>query len=479
MENLVGRHREVKELTRCLCSERSEFVVVSGRRRIGKTFLVNMALKGLITFSYIGSHKSSKQRQLQKFSRNLLQSGLCSVLPQLNTWYDAFDALESLLSKMNEINKKVLFFDEMPWIDTPGSEFVAALEDFWNGWASLRYDIMLIACGSATSWLVDHLIENQGGLHNRVTSRIALQPFNLAECKEYVSSRDCPWDNYQIAQMYMYIGGVPFYWSLLDLSKGVADNVDILFFAKNAKLKGEFDELYQVLFHDSEAYVEIMRLLSKHHNGLSRKEIATAIGSSGGTLSKRLANLERCNFVMAQTPVGNKSKGVIYRAIDFYTLFYIRFIETEHQFTSHYWQTKITSPSILTWQGLTFETMGMAHIDQIRMALGIYGVSVRCSAWRSKTDAEGRHTQIDLVIERADRITHLCEFKFSSSEFVITADYAQRLRERQSIYRSQTKTHNTLLTTFVTPYGVNRGKNYSVVQGDITLDQLFTPVPTL
>lgn len=476
MDRLIGRAREIAELERCMASERSEFVVVAGRRRIGKTFLVNTALHNRITLSYVGSHKSPKTRQLQKFAQSLLRAGLTDVQPQLSSWYDAFDALEVLLPKVSS-RKKVLFFDEMPWIDTPGSEFVAALEDFWNGWASLRDDIVLIACGSATSWLVDQLVENQGGLHNRITSRIYLQPFNLCECRQYAESRQCPWDEYQIAQMYMYIGGIPFYWSLLDLSQGVAENVDALFFNPDARLKGEFQELYQVLFRDAEPYVDIVRLLAGRREGCTRQEITEALHSNGGTLSKRLMNLERCNFIMAQCPIGNKVKGTIYRLCDFYTLFYLQFVEAHSQRVSHHWISQITSPRVAAWQGLTFELIGLTHVDQIRFALGIVGMRVEASAWRSVKQPDGRIAQVDLVVKRADHITHLCEFKFVNEPFVITAEYAVRLRERMSVYREQTRTRDTLMTTFVTTHGVHPGQNASVVQGDIRLVQLFQPLP--
>ena len=473
MDKLIGRKAEVAELERCMASERSEFVVVAGRRRIGKTFLVNNALSGRITFTFVGSHKSPQARQLAKFAQTMVRSGLCQLAPQLNSWYDAFDALETSLPQLDTAGKKVLFFDEMPWIDTPGSQFVAALEDFWNGWASLRDDIMLVACGSATSWLIDQLLENQGGLHNRITSRINLQPFTLGECRQYAESQMCVWDNYQIAQMYMYVGGIPFYWSLLNFNKGVAENVDELFFTRSARLQGEFNELYQVLFRDSEAYVNIMRLLAAKREGLTRQEIAAHIGNSGGSLTKRLSNLERCNFILAQTPVGNKMRGTIYRVCDFYTLFYLRFIENQHQLSPHHWSTMITTPAVAAWQGLTFELIGITHVEQLKLALGIYGVNTRCSAWRSRSADGEPNAQIDLVIERADHITHLCEFKFAPDQYQITGDYAERLRERMGIYRSQTKTRDTLLTTFVTPFGVYRGKNYSVVQADIRLEQLF------
>lgn len=477
MEKLIGREREIAALEGCMISHRSEFVVVAGRRRVGKTFLVNSVLNDRITLSYVGSHKSPKSRQLQRFAQSLQRSGLTDVMPLLRSWYDAFDLLERLLPKYNKDHKKVLFFDEMPWIDTPGSEFVAALEDFWNGWASLRDDIVLVACGSATSWLVDQLIENQGGLHNRITSRIILQPFNLNECKQYVEQKNGVWDEYQITQMYMYIGGIPFYWSLIDFSKGVAENVDELFFSPSGKLKGEFDELYQVLFKDADSYISIVRLLANRREGYTRQEIAEAIDSNGGTLTKRLSNLERCSFIMAQKPIGNKRKGIIYRLCDFYTLFYLRFIETAPDNVSHYWITQMTTPSVNSWQGLTFELIGLTHVDQIRQALGVIGMSAMYSSWRSTKDAEtGRSTQIDLIIKRADHITHLCEFKFSSEQYDITSEYANRLRERMSIYRSQTHTRDTLLTTFITTFGINRGKNSSIVQGDIKLSQLFMPL---
>ncbi len=478
MEQLIGREREIAELERCLTSERSEFVVVAGRRRIGKTFLVSNALDNQITFSFIGSHKSPQKRQLQKFAQTLQRSGLTDVQPQINSWYDAFDVLEVILPKISQEGKKILFFDEMPWIDTPGSEFVAALEDFWNGWASLRDDIMLVACGSATSWLVDQLIENQGGLHNRITSRIFLQPLNLAECRQYVERHHGTWDDYQITQMYMYIGGIPYYWSLLDFKKGITENVDDLFFSPSGKLRGEFDELYQVLFKDAEAYVAVVRLLAQRREGFTRQEIAQALNSNGGTLTKRLSNLERCNFIMSQIPVGKKRNCVIYSLCDFYTLFYFSFVELHRQYISHYWMSQITSPAVAAWQGFTFELIGKTHIDQIRNALGIFGMRVEASTWRSKKDAfSGSSTQIDLVIKRADHITHLCEFKFSPDQYVITADYADKLRERMSIFREQTRTHDTLLTTFVTPFGVHNGKHLSVVQGDIKLSQLFMPLP--
>ncbi len=475
MEKLIGRTTELAELERCYNSPRSEFVIIAGRRRIGKTFLVNRAFSGRLTFSFVGSHKSPKARQLKRFAQSLVKFGLCTLEPSLNNWYDAFDALERLLGRLKHDFKKVLFIDEMPWIDTQGSEFVAALEDFWNGWAAQRDDIMLIACGSATSWLVDNLIENQGGLHNRITMRLMLQPFCLQECKTYVEEHGGTWDEYMITQCYMCIGGVPFYWSLLDFNKDISSNIDALFFSPNARLRDEFTELFQVLFRESDAYTDIVRTLASHREGLTRQEIASILGANGGSLTARLTNLERCSLIKRQALPNGKKTGGIYRLVDFYTLFYLRFIEPVSDPVLPYWQSRAISPDILVWQGLTFELVGLTHIAQIKQALGIAGVRVEVGAWRGR-DEKGRRAQVDLVIQRNDRVTHLCEFKFSTDSYTISADYATHLRDRMSIYREQTHTRDVLLTTFITTFGIRPGAHSSVAQYNLLLHHLFLPL---
>ena len=270
---------------RCYHSERSEFVIVYGRRRIGKTFLVNAVFQQQYAFYFTGSHKATKERQLERFARTLQAFGKLPLTPSLPNWYKAFDGLQMMLQSLPANKKKVVFFDEMPWIDTFNSEFVAAFEDFWNTWAAVRDDIMLIACGSSTSWMMDKLVENQGGLHNRITSRIYLRPFNLSECEQYLQHHHCPWDRYQIVQCYMTLGGVPYYLSLIDPKKSLAQNIDSLFFKEGAKLSNEFNELYSTLFKEAEKYIDIVRLLAAHREGLTRQELAVKTKTGGGGLT--------------------------------------------------------------------------------------------------------------------------------------------------------------------------------------------------
>ena len=482
METLLGRKKETEELMRCYHSDRSEFVILYGRRRIGKTFLVNQVLGQKLTFQFTGSHKAPKHRQLERFANSLKEQFNLSYTPLADNWYHAFDALQDLMRHKKGKRKKVVFFDEMPWIDSPGSEFVAAFEDFWNTWAALRDDIMLVACGSATSWMVDKLVENQGGLHGRITSRIYLRPFTLAETELYLRSRSCQWSRYTITQCYMSIGGTPYYLSLLDPSKELAANFDELFFLTHAKLADEFYELYNVLFRESDRYLEIVRILASKRDGMTRKELVNATKSNGGSLSKRLENLELCDFIVSTQQYGNKLKGTIYRLSDFFTLFYLRFVHGKHRSNKPYWTTMSESSTVKVWQGLTFELVCMTHVEPILRKLGISGVKTDIYSWRGTAenvplngeDAPiAEKAQVDLVIDRSDNYIYLCEMKFSSEEYVITKDYEKRLRNRMTLFRECTKTRKALLNSFVTTYGVKRSIHSDIVNHQVLLDDLF------
>ena len=485
MEKLIGRANEIHELTRCYNSFRSEFIIVYGRRRIGKTFLVNSMFEGKFAFYFTGSHQADNARQLERFAQAIQKYGKMPLLPSVDSWYHAFDALQTILESTEIAGKKVIFIDEMPWIDNTTSEehsqFVAALEDFWNAWAALRDDILLIATGSATSWMVDNLLGNQGGLYNRITSRIHLRPFSLDECEQYLREHQCLWDHYAITQYYMYMGGVPFYLSLLDYSKTVEQNIDEFFFHPSAKLEREFNDLYNVLFRDSDNYIETVRLLASHREGLTREEILKKLSArSGGWITKILTNLERCDFVKGFVAFGNKKKGTIYRLTDFFTLFYLKFVENERQkHSGHYWSQRVTSTDVAVWQGLTFELVALMHIQHVKQRLGITGMLTRESAWRSKQgiDRDGQtKAQIDLVIDRADRQIHLCEMKFSQEEYVISREYEQKLRNKMSIFREETKTTKPLSITFITTYGVKRNIHSGIVSAQVVLEDLFRPL---
>ena len=467
---LIGRDKEKERLRRCLESDHSEFVIVYGRRRIGKTFLIKEFFKNKFTFYFVGVHNQGKDLQLGNFAYQLQKTAKSPFAPKLESWNDAFRELQNYIETLDGKHKKVIFFDEMPWMDTQKSGFVSALETFWNSWATFRDDILFVACGSATSWIVNKILRNQGGLHGRTTAEIYLRPFNLKETEELLQKSGIQWDRYQIAQAYMTLGGVPYYYTLLDKGMSLAQNIDLLFFSsKNATLRVEFKELFASLFKNSDKYLSVIKTLAERREGYTRTEISAQTSISGTGLTDILDNLERCDFIFGYAKFNGGSKNTIYRISDFYTLFYYSFVDGNATKDQNYWQNMIKDGAITAWQGFSFELLCFLHLQQIKNALGIAGVSTKSTTWRSKN----RSAQIDLVIERADRIINLCEIKFSQNEYQITPDYANTIRHRAAIFTAETGTKYGISNTFITTYGILNGKGLSVVNNEIVLDDLF------
>lgn len=453
-------------------SERSEFVVVYGRRRIGKTFLVRRFFKDNYAFSFVGKHEMRREQQLAEFAKELMCYSHSTFVPQLKNWTEAFDALQRLLETYNIPGKKVVFFDEMPWMDTPKSDFVSALENFWNGWANMRDDIVLVACGSATSWMVDKLLYNQGGLFNRITQKLYLRPFKLSEMEQYLDEKHFGWNRYQIAQCYMILGGIPFYLTLLNPKLSLLSNIDELFFADaHAMLRTEYNELYSTLFKRPDNYLAVIRMLTERKEGFTRKEISEKTKLGGAALSKILSDLEQCDFIFSYARYGNAKNNAIYRIKDFYTLFYYKYVNGIDTKDSLRWTHLSSTPQVSSWQGFSFELLGLLHLDEIKKALGIDRILNDASAWRSKQPEQ--NTQIDLVIERADHNINLCEMKFSSGMYAIDKGYEQKLRERMSIFLAETMTRCSTRITMVTTYGVLQNKHSGIVNDEVLLDDLF------
>ena len=249
--------------------------------------------------------------------------------------------------------KKVVFFDEMPWLDTAKSGFLPVFEWFWNDWASTRENLVFIVCGSATSWMIEHIAENKGGLFNRQSCRIYLEPFTLCETELFLKAQGIAWSRYEIAECYMIMGGIPYYLSLLDGAYTYTQNIDRLFFKRHGELWDEFDRLFQTLFSNSEAYVKIVEALSAKAGGLTRNAIAEKAGlPANGALTKMLRDLESSGFVRVSTFYGKKKKDALYQLSDYYTAFYFRYIKDNYGKDERYWSNAIDNPARRAWAGL-------------------------------------------------------------------------------------------------------------------------------
>lgn len=474
MDKLIGRDKEHAELERCLNSDRSELVIVYGRRRIGKTFLIEEFFDREFDFKYVGAHGMTTRRQLNNFL-NVLNSYSGKKFSHLSNWDEAFYVLEEYLSSLPADRKRIVFIDEMPWMDSGKSIFVSALENFWNGWAMSQRNIMLIATGSATSWMKDKIVANKGGLHARVTCNLHLSPFTLNETERYLATRGIEWDRYQLTQTYMVLGGVPFYYSLLDPALSLSQNIDRLFFNEGALLKLEFEELYNALFDNADLYTSIVQLLSEHESGMTSKDIFQSLSSKSSNITKAIKNLERSDMIEKWLQYGNKRRGAVYRLTDFFSLFYFKFLADNLSHDDEWWSNHLDSGNVFDWMGSSFELVCMRHHKQIKSALGIRGMATSLSTWQVKPNKEEGMPggQIDMIIERADRIIHLCEMKFCMDTYRIKPEYERRLRDRSGLFRELTKTNKTLVHTFITTYGVANGKNRSIVHSEVTMDDLF------
>ena len=470
---IIGRKEEQQILHSAVQSENSEFVAVYGRRRVGKTYLIRETFGYKFTFQHTGLAKGNTKEQLFSFAISLRDAGYDDC-PIPKSWLEAFSLLSTYLKNSTD-EKKIVFLDELPWMDTPRSNFISAFEHFWNGWASARKDIVLIICGSATSWIINKVINDHGGLHNRVTKQIALQPFTLKECEMFAQSKGLEMSRYQLAECYMVFGGIPYYWSLLEKGLSLAQNIDKIIFAKNGKLSNEFDQLYASLFKSPEQYIDIVTALGKKKAGMTREEIIAATDKySNGALSKVLDELEYCGFIRKYNGFDKKSKQAIYQLIDNYTLFYFKFIQQNENNDEHFWSASIDSAMHRAWSGLAFERLCMAHTQQIKAALGIAGVLSNVYSWRKEADETSDGAQIDLLIDRKDQVINLCEMKYSLSEYIIDAEYEQKLRNKKSVFIDTTNTRKAVHLTMVTTFGIKANAHSGIVQNEITLEDLFS-----
>lgn len=478
---MIGRTEE-KEFLQSLIEEKEpQFVAVFGRRRIGKTYLVRESFGHSFFFQHTGisNHSlqpgSRKQAQLDKFAESLAESGH-GCAEKLTSWDQAFHQLKEAITQSPE-KKKVIFIDELSWMDTKGSGLISALESFWNGFVTARKekDVILIVCASATYWMMDHIVNARGGLHNRLTGQIHLGPFSLRECEEYLESKKIVLTRHQILQCYMIMGGVPYYWSLIKKGKSLPQNIDELFFRENAPLQNEYDNLYSALFDKPQQYMEIVETLSKVNKGVTRDEICQSTGiASSGELSKKLRELENCGFIRKYIPFGYKEKNCLYQLIDNYTLFYYNFLR-QRTHDENFWENQINTPRVNTWSGISFEKVCLEHISQIKKALGISGVQTEVNAWQCRADPDkGIYgAQIDLLIARKDQVINICEMKYSESEYLIDAAFDRAQKRRLSDFRTVTKTKYALHSTLITTYGVVENAYAGELQAVITGDDLF------
>jgi len=468
---VIGRQTERAVLAQLEASSRPEFLAVYGRRRVGKTFLIRQYFEDRLVFDLTGMLGASRAEQLAAFDRAAARHGRFRTS---TTWADAFETLRVLIESNSFSGKKVVFLDELPWLATNKSGLLEALGQFWNSWASTRADLLLVVCGSSTSWMMDKLLTNPGGLHNRLTAAMELQPFCLGEAEEFLQSQGLVMNRYQQLECYMIFGGVPQYLAMLQPHLGLAQNIDALCFAPGGALRAEFDNLYKTLFAHPDSHIALVRVLAKRPAGLTRADLIDITGiTNGGGLSKALSDLVRSGFVRMYRSFGKQKRDSLYQLVDSFTLFACRFLGDEAVQDPHYWSNSVSSPRHAAWTGHAFETVALLHTEQIRRKLGITGVLIDFGSWVGKAD--GQRAQIDLILDRADNMVDLCEMKYTTGDFSVSAEDERQMVRKRSVFAAATGTRKAVRFVLVTTYGLLPGIHASAFSAVVTMDDLFAP----
>ena len=472
---LIGRQKEQDTLRKAFHSERSEFVVVYGRRRIGKTFLIRETFGNNFTFQYTGIFNVSSKIQLQQFYHNLLEQGLSSTEKAPKNWFEAFNLLKILISSSSE-ERKVVFIDELPWMDSSNSHFVSALENFWNGWAAARKDILLIICGSATSWIINKIFRNKGGLYNRVTYKIRLNQFSLYECEQLIQAYRFPYNRNAILEGYMVMGGVPFYWTKLDRTKSIGRNINDLFLHPDGELHDEFPYIYSSMFNRPDKYIKVIEALAGKKSGLTRDEILTkAKLGSNGRISEILEDLIECGFIRKYCHTGKRIKDALYQLIDCFSLFYYQFVKKARNVDDDYWVKSSTTSAYHTWCGLSFERVCLLHTRQIKEAMGISGITVNIFSWHIKPTSNHPGVQIDLLFDRSDNVIDVFEIKYAPEGYTVTTSVLKNIQTKLNVLRENISPRKYIEAVLITSNGVKPNYNSMEIPQILESSQLFKP----
>jgi uncharacterized protein len=475
---LIGRIEETKILNNALQSSKAEMVAVIGRRRVGKTFLVKSVFEEKINFEITGIQHATRSEQLRNFVLQISKySGGSFPIIEPKDWLEAFYLLSKFLDMKQNLEKSVIFLDELPWLATHKSGFLKGLSWFWNSWA-VNQNIVVVICGSAASWMIKNVVHDKGGLHNRITKRIYLKPFDLLETEKFLKSKELNFDRYQILQLYMTLGGVPHYLDEVEGGKSAIQNINSICFSENGLLWDEFPKLYAALFDNSETHVKIVRALANKQKGLTRTEIVEGSGlSEGGAISSIIDELQHSGFISAYLPFGKKKKDCLYRLTDEFSLFYLQFMENNRLGGVNIWQTLSKTQSYITWAGYAFESICLKHILQIKKALGISGIFSTASSYFKKGTKEEKGIQFDLLIDRNDHTITVCEMKFYGAEFTIDKATSMEYRNKIVTFKETTKTSKQIFLAMITTFGVKQNQySLGLIDTNLTMDELFEKI---
>jgi uncharacterized protein len=473
MAEMIGRNAQMEQIKAIIASPKSEFVAVMGRRRVGKTYLIDNAFAGMISFQMTGIQKGTAKEQLENFNRKLFEYSNAKYLsPAPNNWGEAFFQLKSYLETKLDTTKQVIFLDELPWISSSKSGFLQQLAHFWNDYLSKKKHYILVICGSVSSWIAKNITNDKGGLHNRITEVINLKPFSLLETKQFLASKNINITSQEIAKLYMTFGGIPYYLDNINRGESAMQAIERLCFEDGGKLKNEYENLYKALFNNAIDHEKIVETLAGSQKGMLRAEIlAKSKIRDGGPFNRAMSDLLICGFVSTMSQFGQKKREEVYRLNDEYSAFYHRFIKQAKKYSAGSWVAQASSQPYKIWLGYAFELLCFKHISQIKAKLGIGGVYSEISTFYPKKEID-KDLQIDMLIDRKDNTINFCEIKNYESRITIDKPFYQSIKER--IWKFNKHTKKQVFFVMITNEPITENEfSLEIVDKNIVLDDLF------
>ena len=485
-EKIIGRETEQTILEMLFNSKKAEFLAIYGRRRIGKTLLIRsfFSKKKAIFLNTTGTLRGSMKDQINHFMQQMGEAFYQGAsLKGGKNWHETFKLLNDAIKAAPSNKKIILFFDEFPWMSTKNSKILHHLDYYWNQHWSSDSRVKLIICGSSASWIINKIINSKGGLHNRITRTIHLEPYNLRDTQRFLNYKGVRLNNQQVTQLYMVTGGVPYYLSYVEKGLSAAQNIENLAFRRKSFLLEEFNNLFSALFEDAEVYINIVRTIAKNRYGIDQEELFHHINnfSKGGRGSDKLKALEDASFIIRFKPHLHNKKGIYYKVIDEYTLFYFNWIEPLKEtlvtrgMRKNYWDTIQNTQEWYSWAGYSFESICYKHIPQISEALKM-SVTAIPSTWRYTPvkNSKERGAQIDLLFDRKDNAITLCEIKYTAQPFEINNKYAAQLNQKIDVFKKVTRTNKHIFLAMISANGLKKTMYAEeMIDGLVTLDDLF------
>jgi AAA+ ATPase superfamily predicted ATPase len=416
IDSFIGRKKELAVFKKLVDSKKSTIAVVYGRRRVGKTFLIQKALTNKSCIFFEGLEDRPKKEQISNFLFQFQSASQQKVqTPFPDTWREAFLTLYKWLEK----HPSIIVFDEFQWMANYRRDIISDLKMMWDQYFSKIPGVHLILCGSIASFMIQKVLRSKA-LYGRVDQHIHLKPFKIYETAELLGQKG----SQEILDAHLLTGGVPKYLQLLTSSDSIVLGVNELAFSEGGYLYHEFERIFISHFGKTAVFEKIIRLLAAHPHGFVRKQLSEKLGvQSGGQLTKLLDDLETAGFIRSQSLFNSKkdARNIKYVLCDSFLLLYFNFIEPNKAKVAmdmgrNVFAEIARTQAYLAFRGLLFELFCNSHAELIVNRLGFSAVDFICGPYFILPKNNQKGVQIDLLFDRADNVLTLCEMKYTQKK---------------------------------------------------------------